>query len=321
MIWGTLFSGGGGSDTGLIAAGHTVAWAIEKEPKIAACYHCNHPNSDIITSDIRNVDISKLSPIQGLWASPVCKQDSQARNKTLSKREDASIGLAILPYIEVLKPEIVIIENVRGYRSNPTCSKIVAFLKNRMGYQVEMRVLDAANYGVPQHRERLIIQARRCGSIAWPNYTQRQGWYAALADQMDTLTSSSLIQWQIERWRSEHNTLCPCIINGHFDFDKGTEQRELSIVPGNKPISTITSSHNNRDKRVMMPTGQVLELSVQALAHLQTFPGWYQWPDNRDLAYEIIGNAVPPLLAQRIVESYDPSKQTEPLWTLEEEIA
>lgn len=321
MKWGTLFSGGGGSDTGLVAAGHTVAWGVEMEPEIAACYHTNHPNSEIIVSDVRNVDISALSPIDGLWASPVCKQDSQARGKNLDRREDAAIGRAILPYIEMLQPELVIIENVAGYRTNPVCSQIVAFLRNKMHYHVEMRVLDAANYGVPQHRERLIIQARRGGAIAWPAYTVRRAWHAALTDLIGTLAPSSLIPWQMDRWKPEYDALRPLIVNGHFDYDHGTEKRELSIVPWNRPISTITSSHNNRDKRIVLADGRVLELSIQALARLQTFPDWYQWPDDKRLAMEIIGNAVPPLFAQRIVESYDVSRQAEPLWLLEEEIA
>lgn len=321
MKWGTLFSGGGGSDCGLIAAGHTVAWGVEMEPKIAACYHANHPGSEMIVSGVQDVDICGLEPVQGLWASPVCKQDSRARGKLLDRREDASVGLAILPYVEMLQPELVIIENVAGYRSNPVCSQIVAFLRNKMHYHVEMRVLDAANYGVPQHRERLIIQARRCGSIAWPAYTVRCAWHTALTDLIDTLPSSSLIPWQVERWKPEYDVLRPLIVNGHFDYDHGTEKRELSIVPGNRAISTITSSHNNRDKRIVLADGRVLELSIQALARLQTFPDWYQWPADKRLAMEIIGNAVPPLFARRIVESYDASRQIEPLWLLDEESA
>lgn len=319
MKWGTLFSGGGGSDTGLVAAGHTVSWAVELEPEIAACYHCNHPNSEIITSDIRNVDISSLPAIQGLWASPVCKQDSKARVKKLARREDAAIGRAILPYIEILKPELVIIENVAGYRTNPVCSQIVAFLKNKMGYHVEMRVLDAANYGVPQHRERLIIQARH-GSIAWPAYTKGQTWYEALSDLFATMEEGELANWQQQLWKPEYDTAKPLMVAGHYDFrDHADDPHELCIIPASKPSPCVTSSHNNTHRRIVLDDARILRLSPRENARLQTFPDGYKFPEQVTLAQKIIGNAVPPLLAQRIVESYDVSRQAEPLWLLEEE--
>jgi len=303
MNWIELFAGGGGVATGLKAAGHHVSVAIEIDPDIAQCYQDNHPETELITADIRDVSLSSLpANITALWASPVCKQDSKARNKSLTPREDASIGLAIIDYIKHIQPQLVMIENVEGYRKNPALTSIVAYLSRH--YTISERVLDAANYGVPQHRKRLIIQASRC-PIAWPNYAPRiTGWYETIQDILEEQTPASLIPWQVARWKAEYGTLAPLMINGHFEYDRGTGKRELSIVPGTQPISTITSSHNNRDKRIILADGRIFKVSPRVLADLQTFPRWYKWPANTRTAYEIIGNAVPPMLVQRLTEHY-----------------
>jgi DNA (cytosine-5)-methyltransferase 1 len=162
MIWGTLFSGGGGVDYGLKQAGHDIAWAVEMEPAIAACYRDNHKER-LIEDDVLNVDLESLPSIDALWASPVCKQDSDARRKGLPPREDASIGLAVIKYVKHFKPDLVILENVRGYKKNPALKTLVTYLARH--YTISERILDASNYGVPQGRKRLIIQARR-GPIA-----------------------------------------------------------------------------------------------------------------------------------------------------------
>lgn len=115
MIWGELFGGGGGVATGLENAGHTVAWTVEIDPAIAAIYAANHPTTRVIVQDVYEVDVEMLEPVNGLWLSPVCKGHSKARCKTLPEREDVAIGLAAIRYIKYLQPELVIIENVRGY--------------------------------------------------------------------------------------------------------------------------------------------------------------------------------------------------------------
>lgn len=93
MKWLELFAGCGGVHTGLKAAGHTVSAAVEFREDIAACYRANHPGTKLLVEDVRNVAISSLpGDISAIWASPVCKQDSEARNKTLAPREDALIG-------------------------------------------------------------------------------------------------------------------------------------------------------------------------------------------------------------------------------------
>jgi DNA (cytosine-5)-methyltransferase 1 len=303
MYWIELFAGGGGVGTGLEHAGHIVSAAVEMEASIASCYRANHPNTTLLVSDVRDVTISDLpGEINALWASPVCKQDSKARNKKLARREDATIGLAILPYIKRIQPELVIIENVQLYMSNPAFTTIVAYLSRH--YTLSMRVLDAANYGVPQHRERLILQARR-GPIAWPEHTQRRTWYDVLSGRFDKMEAAKLAPWQRELWRPEYNKLLPVMVSGQYAFrDHKYDPKALEITPFNLPARTVTSSHNNTQKRIVLAQDHILRLSAQDNARLQSFPENYIWPEGIILAQEIIGNAVPPLMVQALTKSY-----------------
>lgn len=304
MIWGTLFSGGGGVDYGLKQAGHSVAWGVESDPAIAECYHINHPDSLLLNADLRAVNIHALEPVQGLWCSPTCKQHSEARNKSLPPREDASIGLAILPYIEVLQPQLFILENVKGYINHPTFTTIVSTLVGKYKYTVSMKVLNAADYGVPQHRERLILQARK-GPIAWPDYASRHiSWYEALADMLDDLEPSALAPWQKKHWKAEYNALVPLMVHSQYDYRTENAPHELYIVPSDKPAMTVTASHNGAQKRIVLSDGSVKRMTPRGCARLQTFPDTYQFPASVTKSLEIVGNAVPCLLAQKLTACY-----------------
>lgn len=302
-----LFGGGGGVGCGLQAAGHHVITTIEKEPDIADCYQANHPDTKVIVADVLDVEHNLVQipgNIDALWASPVCKQHSKARRKTLEAREDANIGLAILPYVEAIQPSLVVIENVKGYLKHSSLSTIVATLL-KWGYTVSMRTLDAADFGVPQHRERLIVQARR-GPIAWPNHaSMRRTWYDALTDLFDSMEHADFANWQRQLWRPEYDAILPVMVYGHYDFrDTVDEPKQLAISTADKPACTVTSSHNNTHRRIVLADGRILRVSPRENARLQTFPDGYIFPSQVTLAQEIIGNAVPALMVQRLTELY-----------------
>jgi DNA (cytosine-5)-methyltransferase 1 len=193
---------------------------------------------------------------------------------------------------------------VTGYSKNPALTSIIAYLAKRQ-YSISTRVLDAAHYGVPQHRERLIVQARR-GPIAWPDYAPvRRSWHDALQDLFDTMEQAELANWQRQLWKPAYNALVPLIVYGHYDFrNSRDEQKQLDITPASMPARTVTSSHNNTHRRVVLADGRILRFSPRESARLQTFPDDYIWPAQVTLAQEIIGNAVPPLMVQRLTELY-----------------
>lgn len=304
MIFGELFGGGGGAGTGLEMAGHDVTWSIEVEDVPAQTYQRNHPHTRVIQADIRDVIPGSLPAINALWMSPVCKQDSKARLKGMSRRPDASIGEATIPFIEDLQPELVIVENVSQYQKNPAFAKIVnTLLKHK--YTLSLRVLDFADYGIPQTRERMILQARR-GPIAWPDMAAgRVGWYTTIHDLFPAMQEIELANWQKQLWKPEYNKLIPLMVHGHYDYKSNVEgeERQLDILPAHLPARAVTSSHNVLQRYIVLPD-YVLKPTIQAIARFQTFPDSYLWPASSTKAIEIIGNAVPPRFVQQLTKAY-----------------
>jgi DNA (cytosine-5)-methyltransferase 1 len=187
-----LFCGAGGTSTGLKQACAKLGYALElfavNHWDIAIATHsANHPDAQHMCASIDAVDPRKAVPsgrLDLLWASPECTHHSIARGgRPVSDQGRASAWL-ILRWAELLYIDTILIENVKEFRDwcpvgangRPLKSKrgetyraFITALKS-LGYRVEWRVLNAADYGAATTRERLFIQARRGRKpISWPN--------------------------------------------------------------------------------------------------------------------------------------------------------
>lgn len=168
----SLFSGGGGADVGASLAGWKLLWGIEIDPQIAEAYQVNLGHRPIIKS-VTEVDPKSLERPDVLWASPSCQGFSIQRNKKLPTRTDADIGLAIIPFLEILQPQVFILENVEGYRKAKPFYAIVNAL-HRLNYWTQWSVLNAADFGVPSTRRRLILRAIKGGFL--PPLPAKEDW-------------------------------------------------------------------------------------------------------------------------------------------------
>lgn len=193
----SLFSGGG-ADIGAFLAGLKPIWAVEIEPQVASIYATNIKHYPIVKS-ITQVDPRQLERPDVLWASPPCQAYSIARDKNLPSRDDADIGLAIIPFLEILQPPTFILENVEAYRKSKVFFAIVDALY-RLGYWANWEVLNAADFGVPQTRRRLILLAVKNGFVPPLPHPQKWcGWYEAIADLIPKLQTVELAAWQLKR--------------------------------------------------------------------------------------------------------------------------
>jgi DNA-cytosine methyltransferase len=255
MRWGILCAGVGGFEFGIRAAGHRAVWAVEYDPdpkhgnQVAAEYHRrNHPDTLLINQDMRKVDVRELANIDALQISPPCQSFSTARNRDLPAREDVWVGLDVLRYVRELQPRIIIIENVSQYAKHAVCKQIVAGLLN-MGYAVQQRVIDCADYGIPQTRKRLIIQARLDGQISWPAKSARRvGWYEAIADILPP-PDKPLAPWQAKRWDAAYNALGPVYVDWQFAAARDPEHNKTVMTNRHdrEPAATITANSNRQE--------------------------------------------------------------------------
>jgi DNA (cytosine-5)-methyltransferase 1 len=373
----TLFSGGGLFDVGAQAAGLTPIWAVERDPDIATVYRKNHPDGTCIVRDVGEVDYTLLPVSDWLHASPSCVNASIARATGGGEtEEDRQAAKAIVRALERL-PRVFSLENVWRYRLFDAFQMVTQQL-DCLGYAWDFWHLNAADYGVPQTRKRLILVARRDGTKPRrPGPTHCKGgslfdlpwrsWYEAIEDLLPTLPADELAPWQLRRlqehphtsflvsstpsldgkgFRSEEEPAYTVMAspfspiratlvagqNGSPDRgpisrlddapaftlttshppravlvegSNGGQRSTYHYVPraASEPAPTVTASAASKTATRALVAGRCVQLSPRALARLQSIPDGYVLPERRRLAGQIIGNGVPPLLAQRVVEA------------------
>lgn len=181
-----LFAGGGGASVGIErAAGRPVSLAINHDPAAVKMHEANHPHTVHRCESIYNVDPREATqgqPVDLLHASPSCTHFSRARGGTPVSRQERGLGWMILRWAAFTSPTVIICENVPEWvtwgpvrRGRPVKAKSGRYFNQlctqlrMLGYVVEHRVLNAAEYGAPTTRKRLFLIARRDGlPITWP---------------------------------------------------------------------------------------------------------------------------------------------------------
>ncbi len=164
-----LFCGCGGLTIGLRMAGFRVVAAVEIDPLAVKTYTANHRDVAVWETDIRQLKPAELLAELGLREGemdllagcPPCQGFSTLRTLNGSTRiEDPrnDLLLEFQRFVEALRPRAVMMENVPGLANDTRFSCFSAKLR-RLGYVGEHRILDAADYGVPQRRRRLIYLA------------------------------------------------------------------------------------------------------------------------------------------------------------------
>lgn len=361
----TMFSGFGGADVGLMAAGLRPLWGVEYDADIAGVYR-NNIGDHVIIDDVRNVDYSLLPHVDWLHASPSCVRASVANVDATESAEDTEAAMAVVRALHAHKPQVFTLENVWGYR-NFSAFRLILDTIGSMGYFYDFEHVNAADFGVPQTRRRLILRANRGLLPPMPAQVPWVGWYEAIADLIPTLPDSKLAQWQLSRLPQELTTMLVNTREMHgnegapyttVEVDKpmytlsatstpsrhkamlvdgklGSESTNMTTRNDAEPCFTVTTSHNQRDMRAVLVNGdngsrdlsilpneqpsftirngartisraitphRIVAMTPRCLARFQSFPDSYELPDKRSLAAKGIGNAVPPLLMQRIAE-------------------
>jgi len=208
---GTLFTGAGGADIGATAAGYKPTWGIEYDPDIADAANKNF-GGHIKTMNVLDANPIDFAAVDLIHASPPCPNFSTAKTGAAETALDIALAAKIAEFISVLQPPMFTLENVRDYASSDSLKIIIAALHG-CGYAVNSWVLNAADYGVPQTRKRLIVVARRDGikpvqpepthtKTPTPLFDHRRqwvGWYKAIEDLIPTLPETQLAPWQIAR--------------------------------------------------------------------------------------------------------------------------
>lgn len=172
-----LFAGCGGLTAGLRKGGFPVLGAVDIDETAAETYKLNHPRVEIWTKDIRDLKTKNVARKLGLRKGQLdlvagclpCQGFSTMRtlNGNLSNRDKRNdLLFEFLRFVEDLRPKAVMMENVPGLAGNSRFKRFCSRL-NELGYVGAHDVLNAAHYGVPQRRSRLICLAGLGNGIAF----------------------------------------------------------------------------------------------------------------------------------------------------------
>jgi DNA (cytosine-5)-methyltransferase 1 len=322
FLWFSHFSGGGGSTLGAIQAGVTPLLGIEYDKNVAELYEKNL--GKVICQDIGEVsviDCLKYVPLKEtrrknneiliIQTSPPCQEYSQLKLNKNPNSESAKVIWKTRKFYALFRPEYVILENVRAYLKSEVYINFKNYLIN-LGYEIGFEeIINCADYGVPQTRQRLItIFNYKNFPAVRINPTHKKegwvGWYSAIEDLIPNLREVNLTEKQINSLslRSKGFSNVKIIIER-----VGARNGVNKIRSDDAPIWTLKASLGsdgkgaNREKVIdVSVNGVVKSLNTQCLARLQTFPDSYEFSGKNALDVHVIGNSVPPLLTEVICE-------------------
>lgn len=152
-----LFAGAGGLSEGAEQAGCRVKWAANHWRAACDIYQRNHPHTVVSCQDLQQADFTQAPGHDIILAAPACQGHSPARGKERPHHDALrATAWAVVTAIEVHRPQLGVVENVPEFAGWILFPAWEAALR-ALGYSCGLHLIDAADHGVPQHRERLLI--------------------------------------------------------------------------------------------------------------------------------------------------------------------
>lgn len=333
----SLFSGCGGLDIGVEAAGFRIAVASDADLTCAETYKVNFPKIPFITDKISNVSAAQLLEAAGLRrgqvdllvGGPPCPAFSKSRfyRKEKPRALDDPIAAetvgGYLRILEEVRPKTFLLENVRGlaYGVHRDALNHILQTASKLGYSTSWNIVNAADFGVPQIRERCLVMGSLLGEVSPPPVTHSK--YASEQELLPWVSAGNAL--------NDLDTEENAGDEGHF---AGGQHHSIlrGIPPGqNYLFYTLERGHSNpifkwrsrywsfllklspdlpswtiqaRRSNNMGPfhwRNRILR--IQEVKRLQAFPDAFNLVGNIEKQWRQLGNAVPPILARRFAES------------------
>jgi len=298
----SLFSGAGGLDLGLKWAGHEIVWANDIFLDAAATYKSNIGNH-INTRDIRDIPSSEIPccdvivggfPCQGFSVANWARSTDDPRNQLFRE---------MVRVIRDKQPRYFVAENVKGLLSmekGKVLEQIISAFSDA-GYRVCHQVVNAADYGVPQMRMRLLILGVREDlenvPIFPPHPTHSKPAKAKMLGLCPWLSVGEALahlpEPEVGRQIPNHDySRYKLRFNGHLGH---------RFIEPSRPAPTVTGRGDDRGGVVVLhhPNNH-RRMSARELATVQSFPDYFVFSGPKSSAYRQIANAVPPMLGKAI---------------------
>ena len=340
-----LFSGCGGISKGFSNTGKVeMIGAIDFEQSACDTYQKNFPGAKVICGDIRDISVEStgFSNVDIMVGGPPCQGFSALNRWEKDKDNDPrnKLFFEYLRFVDELRPKALMIENVKQIltsKNGYAPKHITEFLSER-GYNVSYKILNAADFGVPQKRERAIIVALRkeYGIFDFESLNKYKLPRVTVAEAISDIAS-------IEKDAKEHKQGTVFTLgDAESDYQRKMQapdhqlpnhmiyypaknvQEMISYVPegGNwrsVPKNLFKSDRNNRHSNylrrldskaqsVTIDTGHNVYFhpvfkrvpTIRESARIQSFPDDFVFVGKKGQQFRQVGNAVPPLLAEAV---------------------
>lgn len=324
----SLFSGCGGLDLGFERAGFNIIWANEYDKDIWATYELNHPNTVLDRRSITDIPVEDIPECDGIIGGPPCQSWSLGGAK---RGINDSRGQLFWDYIRILdakNPKFFVAENVKGMLSPRHKDALDSFKQafqdaGKYGYDLFFQCVNAADYGVPEDRYRvLFIGFRKDLNVkySFPEPTTPEDARVTLRDAIGDLVGISPIPLKNEIVDKEKMN-SPYTNHEYMESGYSSIYMSRNRVKGWDEVSfTIQASGRQAPIHPQAPKMELVEkdvrrfvpgmehlyrrMSVRESARIQTFPDSFKFIyNNINVGYKMIGNAVPVKLAEVIGQS------------------
>lgn len=303
----SLFTGCGGSDVGVIAAGFDVVMANDLLPYGRDVYVANHPETDYRVGNITT--INSFPEAELLVGCYPCQGFSQGGVRQPSRKIN-TLYLEFARALRIIRPKAFIVENVSGMvRKNFAHlleDQYRVFLE--AGYRVKADVLNAADYGVAQDRRRIFIVGMREDlgvDYEFPKPTHGEGKSVARLTIREAI--SGLPEWpEGEFYDRDFHWY---YLSRDRRRDWGEQAKTIVANPRHMPLHPMSPTlikHAHNDWR-FAHEGRARRFSYREAARLQGFARDFVFPENErgslDMRYKVVGNAVPPPLFEAVANA------------------
>lgn len=320
----SLFSGCGGLDLGFERAGFDIPVANEFDSKIWETFKVNHPKTKLIEGDIRGItkdDISKYveGEVDGIIGGPPCQSWSEAGSLKGIEDERGQLFFDYIRLLEAFQPKFFLAENVSGMLANRHLKAVETILDlfDKAGYDVSLNLVNAKDYGVAQERKRVFyIGFRRDLGIKFEfphGSTEEDDKKITLRDIIWDLKDTAVPAGP----KNHHN---PNAIDNNEYYTGAYSTIFMSrnrVKAWDEQAFTVQASgrqcqlHPQAPKMVKLDKNDCRfvegkeelyrRMTIREVARVQGFPDDFKFIyEETNMAYKMIGNAVPVNLAKEI---------------------
>jgi len=337
-----LFSGAGGLSYGFGKAGLNCLAGIDSFKQAIETFKTNHKKSLGISEDIRKISIKEFKKkinnkkIHIICGGPPCQGFSTIGP---GDAEDSRnhLFLQFVRFVKELKPEIIVLENVTGLlaKKNINTLKSIFNCFEKLGYNLNAKVLASHHYGVPQIRRRVILIGNRlkieniypkkqfndvgennqkldtCRTVGWAfkNLMKNKNKIlnhnlelAKIKSNLETARISYVPEGKFIRYERDEKQYLPKKLWFDHDWNEIGEKRfreaKFARLDRTKPSPTIVTG-----SRMYYHPTENRYLTPREAASLQSFPSNFEFKGSNTSQWTQIGNAVPPIMAEVIGKS------------------